>query len=279
MKRFIRPVLGGLFLLAAAPISVHAADSVEPGTTPGEPVYVDSTDILYLESWPVQVVLQVTGALPTPCHEAVWDITDTGEAIEVTLWSESDSDAMCAAVLEPVELSIPLGSSESASLPVELNGEPVGTVEIGAIGSDELALIGAGWSFGMCLGYCNADLVIEDDRVSLTGSGHEPGKSLFVNSGSLTAKGQELLSDVLKGVDVASLEATYGCPDCADGGAAYLTISQREAMSRHDMEFGNPPAELEPVHALATGIISALEACISDEIMTASADCVPFEGR
>src|SRR5687768_12997691 len=79
------------------------------------PVYVDSTDILYLESWPVQVRLVVTGSFPTPCHEASWAVEQTADGISVRLWSVSDPDAICIDVLEPFEVSIPLGSFESAN--------------------------------------------------------------------------------------------------------------------------------------------------------------------
>ncbi|HEU4750416.1 MAG TPA: hypothetical protein VFT54_05100, partial [Acidimicrobiia bacterium] len=47
-----------------------------PSTIPDDagPVFVETTDILLMESFPVQVVLRVTGNLPTPCHQAVWEV-------------------------------------------------------------------------------------------------------------------------------------------------------------------------------------------------------------
>ena len=35
----------------------------------GGAVYIDTADLLIMESYPVQVALHITGNLPTPCHE------------------------------------------------------------------------------------------------------------------------------------------------------------------------------------------------------------------
>lgn len=83
-----------------------------------------------MESFPVQVALKVTGSAPTPCHRAVWEVNDDGSTIEVTLGSVADIDTECAQVLAPVELSIPLGSVESGSRVVTINGERIGDFEI-----------------------------------------------------------------------------------------------------------------------------------------------------
>ena len=106
--------------------------TIPGGTVPADasPVFVDSTDILLLESFPVQVVMRVTGNLPTPCHELVWEVEDDGSAISVTLASVTDPDMSCIQVLEPFEISIPLGSFESGAREVLLNGEHVGDFSI-----------------------------------------------------------------------------------------------------------------------------------------------------
>ena len=146
--------------------------SIAPGDR-GGPVYLDATEILYLESFPVQVRLVVRGALPTPCHEAVWEIEELGDAISVSLWSEADPELPCAQVLEPFEIAIPLGSFESSHSPVRLNGEQIGRLAIGPEpASDDSSLIGAGWSFGRCGGYCTADLAVEGEKLVLTGRSH-----------------------------------------------------------------------------------------------------------
>lgn len=265
-------VVGQVALGAASP------DPAMDGTTEG-PVYVDSTEILYLESFPVQVHLAVRGSLPTPCHEAAWEVEQTDEVIAVRLWSRADPELICVQVLEPFEVSIPLGTFESASLSVELNGEPVGRVEIGspAVPSDA-SLVGAGWSFGMCLGYCVADLAIDGERLVLTGRARADEEPLYVNQGTLTPLALERIGAALESLGGVALEPVYGCPDCADGGAAYLELTRDGMTSRHEMEFGAPPEELAELHELAMGLISALETCEPGELVSVDADCAPHEG-
>jgi len=94
------------------------------------PVFVETTDILLMESFPVQVVLRVTGNLPTPCHEPVWEVVDDGVTIAVALASVADPDVMCTQVLEPFEISIPLGDFESGARVVTLNGEEIGEFQV-----------------------------------------------------------------------------------------------------------------------------------------------------
>ncbi len=281
MQHLLRPALLALLVLTVLPGASAASDT---DSTPGagaraDPVYVNSTEILYLESFPVQLDLLVEGSLPTPCHEPMWEIDDTGSSVDVRLWSEAPPEAACIAILEPVELRIPLGSYETANVAVSLNGDPVGRIGVGQGGADEPDLLGAGWSFGMCLGYCGADLEVKDDRLSMSGWDREASQPLYANAGMLTPAGRERLAAALEGVDVGSLEATYGCPDCADGGAAYILLGAGDTPSRHDMEFGRPPPELTEVCELTAAMMSALEACRSDELVTVDDDCEAYQRR
>ena len=108
-----------------------------PSTTPptaipddAGPVFVDTSDILLMESFPVQVALHLTGNLPTPCHRAVWEVEDDGTTIAVRLASVTEPDVVCAQVLEPFEVSIPLGDYESGTRVVTLNGAEIGDFEV-----------------------------------------------------------------------------------------------------------------------------------------------------
>lgn len=94
------------------------------------PVYINTQDLLVAESYPVQIFLQVTGDMPTPCHEFRSQVAEPDEQkrIYVTAWSESDPNAACVQVLEPFDESIPItieGAAEG-SYTVYLNGELVG---------------------------------------------------------------------------------------------------------------------------------------------------------
>jgi len=98
------------------------------GSISGE-VSITNTDLLILESFPIQVNLQVEGEKPTPCHEIFWTVEDDGETIEITMISQVNSDQSCAQVIEPFMISVPLGSWAEESRDVVLNGEIVGSFD------------------------------------------------------------------------------------------------------------------------------------------------------
>lgn len=269
--------LSVLLLLGTSGGAIARAAELDPVAPSGrDRVYVDSTEILLLESYPVQVQLIVRGSLPSPCHELMWQVDDRGTVLEVALWSSADPDEVCIAVLEPFEVSIGLGSFESADIPVLLDGQPVGRVVIGGPSTLEApTLVGAGWSFGMCGGYCNADLTLVGAEAALIGSSHQGLQPLYRNLGTLTAQGLARLEQAAKRIEGVALEPVYGCPDCADGGASYLQLRRDGTSARHDMDFSPPPEELAELHGLAMSIISALETCASNELVSVAADCDP----
>ena len=278
MSKLLSPFLAALVLISSTgSLAIASGEANLGGPGAPSPVYVDSTEILYAESFPVQVFLLVQGSLPTPCHEPVWEVEDMGSTIDVHLWSLADPDQLCVQVLEPFEISIPLGAYTAGDVPVSLNGEAVGSIQIGEpqplVGGGEIT--GAGWSFGMCGGYCVADLVINGDRVVLTGNGNLSNEPLYEHSGTLTPLGLEQLREAERDLAGVPLERTYGCPDCADGGAAYLALSSPKTDSRHDMEFGNPPAELANAYGLVMSLIGALESCTSSALVAVDEACVP----
>ncbi len=275
MKTFITSVLALLISVAAMGYATGASGSTPEGGDPS-PVYVETTQILYLESYPVQVQLLVTGNLPTPCHEVAYEVQDRGEAIDVLLWSLADPELMCVAVLEPFESVIPLGSFERADLPVLLNGEEVGRIEVSS-GATGPSLEGAGWSFGFCLGYCRADLAIEGNDLILTGGDREGQNPLYINRGALTPAGRARLETALAALSGVSLDPVYGCPDCADGGASYVELGRDGPTERIEMEFGAPPDELAELYRISASLIGDLEACRSNEYVSAAADCVAYQ--
>jgi len=99
-----------------------------------DPVYVESTEVLLLESYPVQVRLRVDGQLPDPCHEALWHVSDPDEQgrIDVDLFSEAPDSLDCIQVLTPMTLRIPIGSFKRGSYTIWLNGEQVEAFDLPA---------------------------------------------------------------------------------------------------------------------------------------------------
>ncbi|MGE5642501.1 MAG: hypothetical protein ACM3Y8_05765 [Byssovorax cruenta] len=93
-------------------------------------VYIDSTDILTLESFPLQFQLNVKGSLPTPCHQlrVVIDQPNQQNEIRISIYSLVDPNTVCTQVLKPFEVNIPLGSFPSGKYTVFVNDENVGEI-------------------------------------------------------------------------------------------------------------------------------------------------------
>jgi hypothetical protein len=93
--------------------------------------FVDQTDILVLESFPLQFVLSLSGSLPTPCHQLRVEVSDPDDQdrIQVDVYSLVDPGQVCIQVLEPFEANINLGSFASGNYTVWVNGEQVGEIE------------------------------------------------------------------------------------------------------------------------------------------------------
>jgi hypothetical protein len=98
------------------------------GNVDGE-VWITSTDLRIMESFPIQVMLDVSGEKPTPCHEIFWTVEDDGEVISIEMLSQVAADQVCADVIEPFTIAVPLGSWEGESRQVVLNGEEAGSFE------------------------------------------------------------------------------------------------------------------------------------------------------
>jgi len=92
-------------------------------------VSITKADLLIMESYPIQVSLQVEGEKPTPCHEIFWTVEDDGETIQIAMISQVNSDQSCAQVISPFAIAVPLGSWAEASREVVLNGESVGSFD------------------------------------------------------------------------------------------------------------------------------------------------------
>lgn len=145
MKRFFVAFLLIVLLTACGGVSPDSPVANEPGGTeipvenpyapqPGDEaltrgnVYLDTSEILVLESFPLQFVLHVTGNLPDPCHALRYVVgqPDGQNNIEIELYSVADPDTACIQVLEPIDQSIPLGSFPAGHYTVSVNEEQVG---------------------------------------------------------------------------------------------------------------------------------------------------------
>lgn len=123
----MRGIRAGLSV-AALLFSACASATEPPGT--GR-MAIDRTEMLLLESYPVQVRLSVHGTRST-CDQLLWDVQleEARSRMDVRLWSEPDSRVDCLPGESAFDESIPLGSFEKADLEVFLNGESIGRIEL-----------------------------------------------------------------------------------------------------------------------------------------------------
>jgi hypothetical protein len=90
-------------------------------------VYDIATELLTMESYPVQFLLVIRGNLPTPCHELrmVFLEHHTEPKVELKVYSVVEPDAICVQVLQPFEQNVNLGSFPAGHYTIWINGEQV----------------------------------------------------------------------------------------------------------------------------------------------------------
>jgi hypothetical protein len=95
-------------------------------------VFLDSTDVLLLESFPVQVNLLLKGALPTPCHLARFTIEppDADNTIRVEIYSLVNPDQICIQVLQEFETTLSLGPLQAGHYILLINGQTAAEFDI-----------------------------------------------------------------------------------------------------------------------------------------------------
>lgn len=106
------------------PYAPRTADST---LTRGE-VFVQEMGLLIRESYPPQISLNLSGDLPTPCHQLRVQVNEPDEnnKIDVEAYSVVDPEMICIQVLEPFQASIDLGTFPSGHYSVWVNGELAG---------------------------------------------------------------------------------------------------------------------------------------------------------
>ncbi|MGA1825129.1 MAG: protease inhibitor I42 family protein [bacterium] len=88
-------------------------------------VKVTGTDVLLLESYPVQARLNIQGQLPTPCHElrAIVNEPDSENTIQIKLYAVVDPGIICIQALEFFEVTVALGNYTDGVYALVINGE------------------------------------------------------------------------------------------------------------------------------------------------------------
>ena len=113
---------------APKPINSAHLPQREDGNLARGNVTIDRSELLVMESYPIQVTLVLGGSLPTPCHElrVIAKPPDEENRIQVEAYSVTDPAQLCAQALEAFEANIGLGSFQSGHYSVWVNGEKAG---------------------------------------------------------------------------------------------------------------------------------------------------------
>ena len=125
----------------------YPAPGGEGGTTGVKPIYfykpttsdenfqrgeafldLKASQVVVMESMPVQVNVIIKGDLPSPCHELrVVPVTDeANKRVDMEVYTLSSQSSLCAAVLQPFEVTVELGSFSDGTYSVYVNGEQLG---------------------------------------------------------------------------------------------------------------------------------------------------------
>jgi hypothetical protein len=102
----------------------------------------------------------------------------------------------------------------------------------------EARITRAGATFGFCVGYCRGELAIDGAALELTTHAiHGATGPDLVTEGTLTESAIAELRAIEAELASAPLDAVYGCPNCVDGGEAFLVLTGpdgTESESRFD---------------------------------------------
>ena len=92
---------------------------------------LDSYNLNIMESYPIQISVDLTGSLPTPCHELRIEVSqpDQQYQIQIEAYSVLDPELMCAQVIKPIEINIPMGSFPTGHYSVWVNGILIGNFD------------------------------------------------------------------------------------------------------------------------------------------------------
>jgi hypothetical protein len=128
-------------------------------------------------------------------------------------------------------------------------------------GPDPFPALAAGWSFGECWGRCNGTLsVTVGGAITYEIPDYERYVVLHAE-GQLDDGAMGDLRQLYAAIPREGLQSVYGCPDCADGGAEFISFGDGLAPESVSFEFGDPPSELDALHGVLRGWMDALERC------------------
>jgi len=110
---------------------------------------------------------------------------------------------------------------------------------------NKLNSISYGTSFGMCAGYCSQFIVITDSKLTFSKSKNGSMPETKTCSKTISETEVNTIKNLLNVSQVSNLPEVIGCPDCADGGAEWISVTADGKTYKITYDYGKAPKELE----------------------------------
>ena len=115
---------------------------------------------------------------------------------------------------------------------------PAACDELPLAANDHEISVAYGTSFGMCVGYCQTQMLVSGTAVTLLErSWDDPRFPPRVRVFDITAAEWERLSALAQAGGLAQVAGVHGCPDCADGGAEFIELKSGSERIRATFEY------------------------------------------
>ncbi|TNE72749.1 hypothetical protein EP331_06425 [bacterium] len=112
-------------------------------------------------------------------------------------------------------------------------------------GTSEVVMINYGTSFGMCIEYCITNYQITEHSIVKTTKSWDVNIEPIIQTFSSNKDAYRSLLNQIDIPNFKQLKETYGCPDCADGGAEYVEFTfLNGSKKRVTFEYYNEPEVL-----------------------------------
>ena len=109
----------------------------------------------------------------------------------------------------------------------------------------ESTIVSYGTSFGMCVNYCKQSIVVETTKVTFTKTKNGKIPDPKTCEKVITNEEFKTITAAIDKNKFDKLQEVIGCPDCADGGAEWVEVSQDGKKKRVTFEYGKAPEELK----------------------------------
>lgn len=126
---------------------------------------------------------------------------------------------------------------------------------------ENISTISYGTSFGMCVGYCVNTLTISNEKVVFSKRKNGQSPDTKTCTSAISVDELNAIKSVINEDKVAALPKTIGCPDCADGGAEWVSITANGKTYKIVFEYGKAPAELEAAVVKLREIKETFKSC------------------